>query len=68
VISHRLATVRRADRIVVLEGGRVAEQGPHETLLAWGGVYAALYEDQLARPRAVARGQGEPVPRSGLSS
>ena len=45
-ISHRFATVRRADHIVLLLGGRVAEAGNHEELMALGGVYAELYSLQ----------------------
>jgi len=47
VIAHRLATVRRADRIVVLEEGRIVEEGGHRDLLERGGVYARLYEMQF---------------------
>jgi subfamily B ATP-binding cassette protein MsbA len=47
VIAHRLSTVRRADKIVALERGRVAEIGRHEELLSRGGVYAKLYSLQL---------------------
>lgn len=46
VIAHRLATVRNADCILVLDQGGVAEQGTHEELLAAGGIYAALYAAQ----------------------
>lgn len=46
VIAHRLRTIRRAHRIVVLEWGKVVEQGTHEDLLAAKGVYAALWEEQ----------------------
>jgi ATP-binding cassette subfamily C protein CydCD len=48
VIAHRLATVRDADRIVVLDAGRVVEIGDHDTLLAKGGLYARLVGRQLA--------------------
>jgi ABC-type multidrug transport system fused ATPase/permease subunit len=43
VIAHRLETVRRADRIFLLDGGELVEEGTHSTLLAKGGQYASLY-------------------------
>jgi ATP-binding cassette subfamily B protein len=49
VISHRFSTVRRADRIVVLDGGRIAEDGSHDELLASDGQYARLFRKQAMR-------------------
>ena len=48
VIAHRLSTVRNADKIVVLDRGRVVEQGPHTELVAAGGLYSELYRTQFA--------------------
>jgi len=47
VIAHRLSTVRRAQRIVVLTEGGIAEQGTHEALMVRGGIYASLHDTQL---------------------
>jgi len=47
LISHRVSTVKDADEIVVMEGGRIVERGNHETLLALGGYYANLHQRQL---------------------
>jgi ATP-binding cassette subfamily B protein len=51
LISHRFSTVRMADRIVVLEGGRLVEEGSHQQLIALGGRYAAMFEMQAASYR-----------------
>ena len=48
LISHRLGSARMADRILVLQDGRIAEQGHHDDLVAKGGVYAALWEEQAS--------------------
>jgi ATP-binding cassette subfamily B protein len=48
VIAHRLSTVRDADRVVVIDGGKVAETGTHDELVARDGVYRRLVERQFA--------------------
>jgi len=50
-ISHRFSTVRMADRIVVLEHGKIAEEGTHEVLTRMGGRYAEMFELQAASYR-----------------
>ena len=48
VIAHRLSTIRGADVILVMDGGRIVEQGSHDDLLAHDGPYAALHQAQFA--------------------
>jgi subfamily B ATP-binding cassette protein MsbA len=55
VIAHRLATVRRADKIFVIDEGRVMDSGTHEELLERGGLYARLYELQFSNEEEDAR-------------
>jgi ABC-type multidrug transport system fused ATPase/permease subunit len=47
IISHRISTVKDADTIVVLDGGAIREQGTHDELVAFGGIYAELHRKQL---------------------
>jgi ATP-binding cassette subfamily B multidrug efflux pump len=65
VIAHRLTTVQRATRIVVLHHGRVAEEGTHAALLAQGGIYARLYRLQMVGRRSPS---APPVPEAGLDA
>jgi ATP-binding cassette, subfamily B, multidrug efflux pump len=61
LISHRLSTIRHADHIVVLEEGRIAEQGTHQVLLARGGLYTRLYRQQLLAQEL----EGDELPAGG---
>ena len=66
VIAHRLATVRRADVILVMERGRIVERGKHEELLMLGGLYKAIYDLQLQQaitptPPSPVNGEGDRV-------
>jgi ATP-binding cassette subfamily B protein/subfamily B ATP-binding cassette protein MsbA len=47
IIAHRLSTIRNADKIVVLDNGRIVEQGTHRELIAIGGMYSSLYKQQM---------------------
>jgi len=52
IIAHRLKTVQRADRVLVIDDGRILEEGTHADLVAEGGMYARLYRGQLLAPEA----------------
>ncbi|WP_296743390.1 ABC transporter transmembrane domain-containing protein [Mesorhizobium sp.] len=59
VIAHRLATVLKADRILVMEGGRIVEEGTHQSLVAKGGTYARLAKLQFETGASAFRGAAE---------
>jgi ABC-type multidrug transport system fused ATPase/permease subunit len=50
IIAHRLSTIRKADRIIVLENGRIVETGNHKQLLANEGLYSSLHQIQFGQP------------------
>ena len=65
VIAHRLSTVHRADKIVVMKDGGIAEQGTHADLLALGGLYREIYDLQLRPQEEVMREIESPIPAGG---
>jgi len=58
IIAHRLSTVRDADRILVIDDGRIVEEGTHEELIEKGGLYSHLYEMQFKEPESIAIKKG----------
>jgi ATP-binding cassette subfamily B protein len=64
VIAHRLSTIRRANRILVIENGRIAEQGTHAELLRKRGHYYSLYTQQFRHELEVQYGVTEPIEAS----
>jgi len=57
LISHRISTLKEADEIIVLDGGRIVERGNHESLVAAGGIYADIYERQLLEEELTSAGE-----------
>jgi len=67
VIAHRLGTVRKADKILVLEDGQIRESGTHAELLAKGGSYARLHDLQFAEEEVLAPAEGPNADPAGPS-
>jgi ABC-type multidrug transport system fused ATPase/permease subunit len=65
VIAHRLSTVHRADSIIVMKDGKIAEQGTHQELLQYDGMYREIYDLQLRPQEEVMREIESPVPTVG---
>jgi ATP-binding cassette subfamily B protein len=68
LIAHRLSTIMHADRIFVLERGRVVESGSHASLLDQKGLYYAMWRQQIGERRALPAGARAPEPRSTLAA
>jgi ATP-binding cassette subfamily B protein len=71
-IAHRLSTILAADRILVLDQGRLLQSGTHQELLVQGGMYKLLYETQFLHPQSLAgaaavNGDGSITPESQLA-
>jgi ABC-type multidrug transport system fused ATPase/permease subunit len=59
-VAHRLSSIRDADQILVVDGGRIVERGSHDQLLAQGGSYANLWQRQQERPQTPATSDSRP--------
>jgi len=68
VIAHRLSTVREADKILVVSGGRIVEEGTHTELLAADGLYAELYRTQFAQQASDGADSTSGASSNGVSS